>query len=143
MADPQVPSRTTDHWHLPENPFLASAPHQPHGHVQQHLAVRVLTSNCVSRDRLSLICLTLQIPNMAGDDQQHAHRDGVPQPVANGAMQGQIQYPHQIDEPHYNSAQYHPAPLVRKTVGIVLSFPLTVAPLHSIRRFHTCTYLGM
>ncbi|KAN0136065.1 hypothetical protein V8E53_006226 [Lactarius tabidus] len=106
MADPQVPSRTTDHWHLPENPFLASAPHQPHGHVQQHLA----------------------IPHMAGDGQQHAHRDGVPQPVANGAMQGQIQYPHQIDEPHYNSAQYHPAPLYPEVP--YMHIPRDVGPTH-------------
>jgi hypothetical protein len=116
MADHQVPPQTINHWHLPENPLPPPVLHQPHGHVQQHVVVRVLMSSRISHDKLSPICPTLRIPHEASDGQQYVHRDGIHLPIGNGAMQGQIQYPHRIDEPHYNAGQHHPPPHVSKTL---------------------------
>jgi len=45
-----------------------------------------------------------------GDDLQGGHRDGVVQPVGNAVMQGEMQYPRQIDAPNHNVAHYHPPP---------------------------------
>ncbi|KAI9444249.1 hypothetical protein H4582DRAFT_1075739 [Lactarius indigo] len=46
-------------------------------------------------------------PHVAGGDQRDVHRDGVPQPVGNMVVQGEMQYPRHIDIPNYN---YHPPP---------------------------------
>ena len=49
---------------------------------------------------------------MAGDDLQVVHWEVVPQPVQNVVMQvqGQMQYPRDIDASNYNAGHYHPPP---------------------------------
>jgi len=82
MADDRVPSQPVNRLLLVENTFPLPL-HQPHGHVQQHVANHYV----------------------AGED---AHR---PQPVGNVDMQGQMGYhPHHIDAPNYDPAHYHPPP---------------------------------
>lgn len=46
---------------------------------------------------------------VAGDYQEDDHWD-VPQPVGNAVIQGEMQYPPQIDAPNYNAAHHHPPP---------------------------------
>jgi hypothetical protein len=41
---------------------------------------------------------------------QEDHREGVPQPVGNVAMQGEPQHPRYIDAPNYDAAYYRPPP---------------------------------
>ncbi|KAN0131302.1 hypothetical protein V8E53_010882 [Lactarius tabidus] len=84
MADHQVPSQQA-------NPILANT--YPHPALHQ---------------------LQGQNPHVVGDHQGDFHREGIPHPVGNVAMQGEIQYPPHIDAPNYNAAhygQYHPLPL--------------------------------
>ncbi|KAI9455438.1 hypothetical protein BJY52DRAFT_642405 [Lactarius psammicola] len=85
MADYRVPPQQASD--LPANTFPRPALHRSHGHVQ-HVAN----------------------PHGAGDDQQDVHWEGVPQPVRNVAVQGEMQYPHRIDTPNSNAAHYHPPP---------------------------------
>ncbi|KAH9015748.1 hypothetical protein EDB83DRAFT_2321268 [Lactarius deliciosus] len=54
------------------------------------------------------MCIILQGPHVVGNDQQNFHREAIPQPIGNVAMQDQIQYPHHIGAPHYNAAQNLP-----------------------------------
>ncbi|KAN0131298.1 hypothetical protein V8E53_010878 [Lactarius tabidus] len=50
-----------------------------------------------------------QDPHVAGGYQED-HREGVPQPVGNVAMQGEPQHPRYIDAPNYDAAYYRPPP---------------------------------
>lgn len=106
MADPRVPSQQTNH--LLENPFPPPALYQPHGNIQQRVAVRC--SHRIPHGRSSPFRLILQNPYVAGDDQQGVDREGVLQPIRNVVIQGQMQPPHHIDATHYNAARYHLPP---------------------------------
>ncbi len=81
---------------------------------------------------------------MADDDQQDVHQEGVPQPVGNVIMQGEMQYLRYVDAPNYNVALYHPPPPpVSDIHRCDLSLPSDCDTPHSTRRFHTCTCIGM
>ena len=76
---------------------------------------------------------------MAGDDQQDVPREGVPRPEGNVV----IQYPRHVDAPNYNAGQYHPPPPPVSDSPRCDIEPSDRDTLHSIRRFHMCTCLGM
>ncbi|KAH8985438.1 hypothetical protein EDB86DRAFT_2958834 [Lactarius hatsudake] len=85
MADHRVPSLVPSQQagHISGNTYPRPVLHQSHGHVQRN-------------------------PHMAGDDQQDVHREGIPQPVGNMIVQGEMQYPPRVEVPNYNVAHYHP-----------------------------------
>ncbi|KAI9467251.1 hypothetical protein BJY52DRAFT_1219997 [Lactarius psammicola] len=89
---------------LPANTFPRPAPslHQLHGHVQHDANL-----------------------GRVGDGQQDVHRMGVPQPVGNVGMQGEMRYPY-INTPSY-AAHYHPPPTPRQVPYVHMHQDLGVA----------------
>ena len=53
------------------------------------------------------MCIVLQNPHVAGDDPD-VLREGIPQPVGNFVVQGEM--PRYIDAPNYNAANYYYPP---------------------------------
>ncbi|KAH9073030.1 hypothetical protein EDB83DRAFT_155158 [Lactarius deliciosus] len=84
MVDHLVPSQQSDHIST-NTPYHAL--HQPHGHLQRN-------------------------PQVAGDDQQDVHQEGMLRPVGNVVMQGEMEYPRGIGAPNHNVAvaHYYPYP---------------------------------
>ena len=82
--------------------FIYPALHQLQGQVQHVACFSVFAPL-----RHLPMCVVSQNPDVAGDDQQGGHWEGVPRPVT---MAGDMQHPRQIDAQNYNVAHCHPPP---------------------------------